>query len=309
MRSFIGILTYRRLAALQAMMAGIEEHCPQYQCAIAEDCGQRDNTSDFLKTGRSPLTVRRPDLMATQYVDTGDPTVTYLNAQVFLGDRNLGVAGNSNRLIKLFMESDCDHLCLCNDDLLVKGDFVHAYAQAHEDLGVGLFCFCDFDKASPAISGKPESYKWVTYPWRGYKVKMLPRMTGIMMSMTRAVIEKIGYFDTEFGKFGEEHCDFNIRARLAGFIQMEKQDMNCLDIEHGLLQHQDVPTSFYGAPRQQADQLAAQVMSRATREYGYRHYYRPFRLVYPPWSGGYLNSGISTRQLEQVGYHIVSDLV
>jgi len=309
MKSFIGILTFRRLAALQAMMAGIEEHCSQYQCAIAEDCGQRDSTSSFLKAGRTTEYAYRRDLMATEYVDSGDPAAVYPNARVLLGERNLGVAGNSNRLIKMFMDSGCDHLCLCNDDLLVTGDFVRAYAQAHDDLGVGLFCFCDFDKASPAISGNPESYKWVTYPWRGYKVKMLPRMTGIMMSMTRAVIEKIGYFDTEFGKFGEEHCDFNIRARLAGFIQMEKQDMNCLDIEHGLLQHQDVPTSFAGVPRKQADLVASQAMNRATREYSYRHYYRPFKLIYPPWSGGYMNAGSSTRQLEQVGYRILTDLV
>lgn len=290
-------------------MQGIQEHCSPYRCAIFEDCGQRDNTSDFLQQGRVPES--RPELMATEWCDAADNplAVVYPNTQVFLGDRNLGVAGNSNRALKWFMDSGCDHLVLCNDDLEATGDFVKFYAQGHEDLGVGMFCFCDFDKASPAISGQPESYKWVTYPWRGYQVKMLPRFTGIMMSITREVVEKIGYFDAEFGQFGEEHCDYTIRARFGGFIRMENQDMNCLDLSHNLLKHQDAETSMRGAARKRADKEAQQIMERCSHEYRYRHYYRPFRLVYPRYAGGYFGAGLPCRQLEQIGYKIVSALV
>ena len=60
-------------------------------------------------------------------------------------------------------ETKAERLCLCNDDLFVDGDFVEFYAKAHSDLGVGLFCFCDFTG---------ETYRWMTYPWRGYKVKL-----------------------------------------------------------------------------------------------------------------------------------------
>ena len=183
MKSAVAILTYRRLPVLQMMMRGLEEHCPQYQTAIFEDCGQRDATEDYLCAGRVKTPVS--ELMADQYPvpeNPLEPAAHYPNAAVFLGQQNLGVAGNSNRALKWFMNGDCDHLCLCNDDLFVKGDFVQFYAQAHKDLGVGLFCFCDFTHH--------ESYKWTTYRWRGYGMKFLPRFTGIMMSITRELVEK-----------------------------------------------------------------------------------------------------------------------
>lgn len=308
MKSAIAIITYRRQHAIKKMMEGIEQHCPVYQTAIFEDCGQRDNTSDYLCAGRVPEAPRK-DLMATRWVPGENPMdANFPNAEVWLGDANLGVTGNSNRALKWFMDGDWDHLLLCNDDLIVNGDFAKFYGQAHQDLGVGMFCFCDFTEASPAISGKPESYKWTTYRHRGYGIKFLPRFTGIMMSVTRELVEKIGYFDAEFGKFGEEHCDYTIRARFAGGIRCEGQDMNCLDVEHTLLGHQDVTTSVVGAARQHANEEARQVMQRASFEYRFRHYYRPFRLIYPVMAHGYSGAGIPCRQLEQIGYKLVTDL-
>lgn len=308
MKSAIAIITYRRLHALRTTMQGIEQHCPQYQTAIFEDCGQRDATASVLCQGRTP--VPKPDLDATLYTTGDDPMAAqWPSAQVYLGERNLGVTGNSNRALKWFMDGDCDHLLLCNDDIVVKGDFAKFYGQGHKDLSVGLFCFCDFTQASPAISGAPETYKWTTYRWRGYGLKFMPRFTGIMMSITRELVEKVGYFDAEFGKFGEEHCDYTIRCRLAGGIQCEGQDMNCLDLEHDLLGHQDVESSVTGPARKQADAEAGPVMHRASWEYRNRHYYRPYRLSYPLTAGGYFGGGIPCRQLEQIGYKLVTALV
>lgn len=301
MRSCIAILTYRRLHALQEMMTGVEEHCPQYRCAIFEDCGQRDATAEVLRRDRKRK--RRHDLMADEWqADWSNPgEARFSHATVFLGARNLGVAGNSNRAIKWFMdETDCDHLLLCNDDLHVTGDFAAVYAKAHKDLGVGLFCFCDFDQPG---------YKWVTQAWRGYQVKMLPRLTGIMMSFTRDVVNTIGYFDTEFQKFGNEHCDYTYRARFGGFVKLQGQDVNGLDIEHSTLKHQEVETSLTGKPRIEADRMSEVIMRRASVEYRHRHYYRPFKLIYPEFAGGFGGAGIPCRALEPSGYAIVTDLV
>ena len=297
MRSAIAILTYRRVEALKVMLDGINKHCPQYRCAVFEDLGQRDATEAYLKQGRTSEPA--PGYLATEWV-AGDRSPNP-GVEVFLGERNLGVAGNSNRALKWFMNSGLDHLVLCNDDLHIDGNFVDFYGKAHEDLGLGMFCFCDFTHH--------DSYKWITYPWRGYTLKMLPRMTGIMMSITRKVVDDIGYFDTEFGQFGEEHCDYTIRARMAGHLRIDRQDMNCLDIEHKLLRHQNVKTSVTGSDRLAADRRASLVMQRAAEEYKFRHYYRPFRLVYPDYSGGFGGNGISTRNLEQLGYTVVTDLV
>lgn len=311
MKSLIGILTYRRINALKAMLEGVEKHCSQYACVVSEDCGQRDNTADYLQKGR--LLSKHPELMATEYepvyTDIADD-MNHQNIRVFMGDRNLGVAGNSNRVLKIFMDGDWDHLLLCNDDLFVLGDFVDLYARAHQELGVGLFCFCDFTEASPAISGAPETYKWTTYPVRGWKVKFLPRFTGIMMSVTRKTVEAAGYFDASFGQFGEEHCDWTIRCRLAGGIRLNNQDMNCLDIEHALLRHQDVETSMpRSLEREQADTEAGRIMREASQSYKHRHYYRPFCLKMPALAGGYRGGGIPVKRLLEGGYKLVTDLV
>ena len=302
MTSAIAILTYRRLHALQTMMSGLETHCKQYPTSIFEDCGQRDDTSKWCQVGRRPEP--RPELMATEYVDDGtleQPSNPILrNVRYFSGDRNLGVAGNSNRAIKTFMDSGAEHLCLCNDDLHVDGDFVKFYAQAHADLGVGMFCFSDFTHHP--------SYKWISHRWRGYALKIMPRITGIMVSVTRELLEKIGYFDAEFRQFGQEHVDFTHRARMAGGIKCEGQDVGCLDVEHKLLRHQDVQTSVVGAVRARADAEADAIMNRCSHEYKFRHYYRPFKLTMPIMANGYYGAGIPCRQLEQIGYNVLTSL-
>jgi hypothetical protein len=283
-------------------MEGIEKHCKHYPCAVFEDCGQVDATSAYLTQGRKATKCN--ELLATKW--TADNSSHYC---AYLGDCNLGVAGNSNRALRWFDKTGCDHLCLCNDDLIINGDFAKVYAAAHADLGVGLFCFCDFTEASPAISGSPGSYSWTTYDWKGYTVKMLSRMTGIMMSITRKTLNDVGYFDTEFGKFGEEHCDYTNRVRSAGGLNFDGETMVCLDIEHGLLKHQDIATSVFGVPRRRADTQAAFAMDRATREYWYRSYYRPFSLVAPERVGAYYGHGMLRRQLERVGYIMVPPVV
>ena len=162
-----------------------------------------------------------------------------------------------------------------NDDLHVLGDFVNFYAQGHEDLGVGLFCFCDFVHH--------ESYRWLTVNSRGHRVKLLGRMTGIMMSVTRQCFDTIGYYDARFGKFGEEHCDYTIRARIAGFVNLDGQKQNALDLESKppVLKHQDCATSIFGPERTQADQEAATIMKFLCSRYGMDPVYRPFRLRLP----------------------------
>jgi GT2 family glycosyltransferase len=304
MKSALAIMTFRRLPALAEMLKGISQHCAHYPLAIFEDMGQRDGTSAFLSQGRTPTP--RPDLLATEMVMTPEAISTAMTDEekllgvtktfprVFLGTENLGVSGNSNRAIKWFMdETDADHLCLCNDDLHVLGDFVSFYGRGHTDLDIGMFCFCP----SGGIYDHG-SYRWVTVRSRGYAIRLMPRITGIMISITRKLIEKVGYFDTRFGKFGEEHCDYTYRARFAGGIRLDGVDQGCLDLEPAgwpetkLLQHQEVETSLTGGEREKANQEASVAMRAAAHRYHFEHYHRPFALkalksvgTFPPHDG------------------------
>jgi GT2 family glycosyltransferase len=272
MSSCVAILTYRRLHALQEMLAGLCEHCARYRIGIFEDCGNMDGTGMFLRRG---LPEPRPDLMAVQYVFA--PGIT-----ACLGDRNLGVSGNSNRALKWFLDGTEDHLCLCNDDLHVVGDFPAFYRQAHRDLGTGFFAFNDF-------ADSPR-HRWIIARSRGYRVKIFPQMTGIMMSVTRQTVNKVGYFDTRFGKFGQEHVDWTHRIRLAGELKLDGLDQVCLDVEPAradgsagppVLKHQNVATSVNGPERTREDTLAETRIREAVARYRTESYYRPFSLVWP----------------------------
>jgi len=301
MKSLVSILTFNRIDALKETLSGLLKHCSAYDIHIVEDNGQRDGTETFLKGPTPKLLASRIDLLAEEW----DGKHLGSNIRVFLGSTNLGVAGNSNRILKLFGEGQYDHLCLMNDDLHVLGDFVNFYAHGHEDLGVGMFCFCDFTVATPAASGLPETYRWMTVNSRGYMVKLLPRMTGMMMSMTRAVFDKIGYFDARFGKFGEEHCDYTIRARFAGGINLDGQMQNCLDLEHPHLRHQDVASSVSGPERKLLDRESYEVMSYISKRYGQEPIYRPFFLRLPKYAGGHSGMGIP---VDSLGHYAFVDV-
>jgi hypothetical protein len=199
-------------------------------------------------------------------------------------------------------ETSVDHLCLMNDDLHVEGDFVKFYAEAHADTGVELFCNMTFTSEMY----KPALFKIQAANGKEYTLKLLPRMTGIMMSMTRKLVEKIGYYDTSFGPFGEEHTDYTHRARFSGGININGQQLHCLDVEQPtpmLLRHQDVPTSLSGDERRVADATAAGAMQRASKEYSIRDWYRPFSLVHPSFCGAYEGVGINVGKLR--GYAMV----
>ena len=292
-KSAIAIITYRRLPALKAMLVGLDTNCRNYPIAIFEDCGQRDGTSAFLAQGSTRK--RRDDLMAYEH----HWPKPLNNVTAFLGQQNLGVAGNSNRAIKWFMdETDADHLLLCNDDLYVLGDFAKFYAQAHQDLGIGFFAFTDFWE-SP-------THRWVICRSRGYRIKVFQRMTGIMMSTLRRVVNKIGYFDTRFGKFGEEHCDWTNRIRFEHEIQLDGQDQPCLDVEpsnpdgsagHPVLKHQDVETSITGEERKHEDTISVERMRQAAARYMNESHYRPFTLTWPTHAGGIGSTGIQTADI------------
>jgi GT2 family glycosyltransferase len=303
MKSAIAVLTYNRRHALEKELCGLTDHCKAYPIAVFEDCGHRDSTRAFLKQGFVPGS---EEWCQTYMADRFVGVQGHSNVTAFLGAKNLGVSGNSNRALKWFMdETDADHLCLINDDLTVMGDFVAFYKQAHSDLGVGMFCFCDFVEPT---------YRWVEVKKRGYRVKLCPRMTGIMMSFTRELINAIGYFDMSFGKFGEEHCDFTVRARLAGAIALDGVMQQQIDVYHSLvgqpdvmlLKHQDVETSMTGSVRKQADAESISAMKAASESYRHRHLYRPFRLNLPKYAGGTKAAGIPVDSLLPY-YALVTD--
>ncbi len=260
MKSAIGILTYRRVASLSLFLESVIRECPGVPIAVFEDCGQTDETEAYLL--KNAKFVRRDmEFEADIYDREG--------VLVYLAHSNVGVTGNSNKAIRWFMEleGDYDHLCLCNDDLEVMGPFHQIYATAHTKLEIGLFCHCDFTS---------DAYKWANVKIRGVNIKLLSRMTGIMMSITRKLIEKIGYYDADAFTFGQEHCDYTNRARLTGFINLNNQPQYCLDVENPFLRHQEVESSLTTQEKHNYNATADIMIEEAAKTYSTMSLHRSY---------------------------------
>lgn len=292
----IAILTYNRLETLQkALHSILTNGHPEMPIAIFEDCGQADGTRKFLTAANNKP---RPDLMAVEHSilfpfrKHGTLEFTSRRITAYLGTDNLGVAGNSNRALKWFMdETNADHLMLCNDDLEFTGDASTVYAKAHSVTDVDLFCFCDF--TSPQFKCTPIRY-------RGTPLKKLSRMTGIMMSITRRLVESIGYFDPQFGRFGEEHCDYTVRARYAGHQNLYGNQQYCLDVDQSLIRHQSVASSVSQEEKPELDHVASMAMARKSGRYPYTSGYLPFSLIRNPMVDAMNSVGI---EADLVSHH------
>lgn len=285
MKAAVAIITYNRLPALKKCFEGFIK-LPAHNLAVFEDCGQKDTTRSWLKI--SPAGIDRPDLEATEYAINQDGR----KLQTFLSHDNLGVAGISNKAIKWFMEeTDATHLFLLNDDLTIGGDFTKPYMQAHVDTGVGLFCFCDFTS---------KQYEWKTAYYKGHKLKFLTRMTGIMMSISRELVKRIGYYDTRFGRYGEEHSDYTIRARLTGHISVNKEPKYCLDVElpPGLLAHQEIPSTVTPDEKPALDGHAYATITDKSTRYIYSDPYLPYALRRSTYCDAGHGMGLKTPTLE-----------
>jgi len=287
-KSAIAILTFNRAPVLQTLLVSLKQNLPDFKGPIGvfDDCST-DGTAEWV---RSDVAVDpKPDFEQLIEADR----FRCENLEAFLGRCNLGVAGNTNRAIRWFMDqTDCEHLLLLNDDLTVLGDFVSFYRQAHVDLGCHLFCFCDFTS---------DQYKWSTLVAGDYRVKILTRMTGIMMSMTRELINRIGYFDCRFGKFGEEHCQFTVRAKIAGMQMIGGIPQHCVDVEHrpkALLQHQEAPSTMDGADKSAADVEASEAMQDDSRDRFLKSFNVPFGLKFDRYAGAYNGVGIQTKFMQ-----------
>ncbi len=305
-QSAIAVLTYRREKPLQDFLESIATHCPQYPLAIFEDCATFDGTAAFLMKDSKPLGYDT-EFDSEGYEHT-EPSGRKWTA--WLARRNEGVAGQSNKAIRWMERNSYDHLCLCNDDLLAKGDFPMVYWTAHQKISVGLFTFCDLKNTNRA------TYEGPTVPVKGVRVKILPRMVGMMMSFTKKVVESIGYFDATYGKFGNEHCDYNNRARLMGFVSLSNQAQLALDVDTNTLVSQTdasglIPSAVADFERPALDARANADVSRSASRYGYENFYRPFRLPHPSYANafGMPNSGIPVHDLDRLGYEFVPDRV
>jgi glycosyltransferase involved in cell wall biosynthesis len=287
----IGILTFNRRHTLEKLLASLKYFNALDRCHVAvfEDCGYKDDTHSYLLSHAKTEGVYEPLFESMRYEADG--------FTIFLGKFNLGVSGNSNKAIKWFesLPKTVDHLMLSNDDFVFTGDADIAYRKAHLDTNIGMFCFNDFEE---------EQFKGKVIPYKGHNVRSYTQMTGMMISVMRAVVDTIGYYDARF-VFGEEHCDYTNRARFCWYLCIDNVAHPCLDVNTATLASQKGHESTYtGLAKQEADMHASAVLNEIGKEYNTKSFYKPYRLHYNQHANSTLKgAGIPTINLD--GYTLV----
>ena len=293
MPSCIAILTYNRLPVLQTFLRSIARHMPGVPVAVFDD-GSTDGTLEWLASGTASYAAEfKAQVFDTEALPETETALGYPKMRVFAGS-NLGVAGNSNRALRWFLsQTDCDHLLLCNDDMVATGDFSKIYAEAHARTDIGLFCWCDLGKG----------YETIPHVYAGVEIRLLTRLTGCLMSITRKLVENIGYFDPEFGKAGEEHCAYTYRAMLAGFQHVDGIGRAGIDVDGAPASLQAVSSSIDAAKKQEYDAHSQAVMRVEAARYGVESPFRPYRLRSVTVVGGRGSDGIPAKHVSAAFVH------
>lgn len=116
-------------------------------------------------------------------------------------DENVGVAAAKNMCISLLMDADVDHLFLSDDDTWPIAD---EWWKPYVESPIRHMTFM----------GGPSGYKAFEYAVDGHTYWHWPR--GVLLYVTRDVIDTVGGMRLEYGKFWGEHTEWTNRIHNAG---------------------------------------------------------------------------------------------
>lgn len=121
-----------------------------------------------------------------------------------------GYAGAMNTGLKL-ADPNTDYYCFLNNDTVVTPGWMDEMLKLFENPEVGL--------VSPTFSGcnTRQSVEWNTGRESEYIYDPLG-LIGVCFLIPKAVIDKVGGYDENFGLGGEEDYDMSIRISNAGYL-------------------------------------------------------------------------------------------
>tara|TARA_R100001244_G_scaffold25113_2_gene25397 strand:- start:62386 stop:64362 length:1977 start_codon:yes stop_codon:yes gene_type:complete len=201
----VGILSFNRLKSLQRLIGSIRKYSDLRRLTVfVSDESTDASVKAWLK--------KQTDLV------------------VLTDQSRLGIAGNSNRLIRCL--SRFEHCFLLNDDVeIARSDWADFYIGASKATGIKHFCF-----HQPGVYGAKRNGTITNKG--GYKIETIKEKPhGALMYYTNAVFQKVGFFDERFGMYGAEHVDWSERVSFSGIQQQGYHDL--LNSENYFKIHQE----------------------------------------------------------------------
>lgn len=197
----VGILSYNRLHCLKRLVDSILKYTDLRKITvfISDDC----STSK--------------DLLA--YLDDLKKLKTII---VINNDIRLGVAGNTNRIMKCLARFS--YCMILNDDVEVL-DFgwEQFYPSAAKDTGYHHFCY-----RAVGVYGAPNKGTNTTVGRRTIQY-VNDKPHGAVIFYTNHAFSKVGYFDERYGLYGMEHVDWSRRVSMSNIQQHAYADVDGSD--------------------------------------------------------------------------------
>lgn len=183
----VGVLSYNRVDSLRRLVSSI---------AARTDLRR---TTVFISDDASTDPATRVYL---------DELATLGNLVVLRSDTRLGVAGNTNRLMRCLARF---RTCLLlNDDVeVLQPGWEYFYERALSVGAIKHFCM-----RQPGVYGAKKGDVIDLAGMSMTRIGSAPH--GAVMAYTNEVFERIGYFDERYGLYGMEHVDWSTRVSCAG---------------------------------------------------------------------------------------------
>ena len=180
----IGILSYNRMACIRRLIESIRRHTDLSRVCIFVS----DESSD--RSIKSWLSKQED--------------ITFIN-----NDERLGVAGNTNRLLRCLARFK--YKILLNDDVqIAKKGWENIYVAAMKETGYHHFCM----RQRGIYGAKDRDGKVIALKGLGIQT-ITEKPHGAVIAFDDIAFDKVGYFDESFGTYGMEHVDWSNRVSLS----------------------------------------------------------------------------------------------
>ncbi|HBR5187795.1 TPA: glycosyltransferase family 2 protein [Klebsiella pneumoniae] len=155
--------------------------------------------------------------------------------QLLRHDKSLGIVASKNASLSVLMEAGCEHLFLWDDDAWpIADDWHQPYIESHEPhLAYQFLDLAGRNKLNDlAVLYRDERH--VAYTGQ----------RGVMLYYHRSAIEKVGGFDSVYGRGMYEHSDLALRIHNAGLTTWAYADVTGSEkLIHSLDEHEAVERS------------------------------------------------------------------
>lgn len=170
-----------------------------------------------MKIGVSCITFNRPAHLEwwTKQVAETSPSDAVFHIANDSKERK-GVSYRSNECLRELYNAGCDYMFLFNDDCApIKKGWCEFFIEASKASGQHHFMYLKATPGVRCIAGHFDN----TGNWKGY-INTYSACNGVMMFLTREVIEKVGGFSPNFGLYGFEHANYTNRIHRAGLTPL-----------------------------------------------------------------------------------------